>query len=70
MAMKAALGVYRRAGFELVGEVVQDAGPFGGLGDWEQYFLVRRVGKGDGGKGNEDEDVVMVVDEGKDEHGM
>ncbi|MCJ1433060.1 hypothetical protein MMC27_002419 [Xylographa pallens] len=45
LGMKAGLGVYRRVGFELVEQIVQDDSRFGGKGEYGAYFLVREVGK-------------------------
>ena len=43
-AKKAALGVYKRAGFELVEQLVQDASEFGVEGgEYGAYFLTRGV---------------------------
>ena len=43
-AKKAALGVYKRAGFEIVEQLVQDASRFGVEGgEYGAYFLRRRL---------------------------
>jgi len=39
MAMPAALGLYKRAGFQLLDEVVRDDAPYGGPGKNSMYFL-------------------------------
>lgn len=39
MAMPAALGLYKRAGFQLLDEVERDDAPFGGPGKHSMYFL-------------------------------
>ena len=41
LAMKAALGVYVRAGFKLVDQVVQNASHLGGETEYAAYFLIR-----------------------------
>lgn len=41
--LKAGLGVYRRAGFELLGEVIQDDSKYGGKGEYGAYFLGKRA---------------------------
>jgi len=42
-AKKAALGVYRRAGFQLVDQVVLDASKFGVSEEYGAYFLTKVV---------------------------
>ena len=51
LAMRAALGVYQRAGFKLLDEVVQDASPFGGEAEYAAYFLATEVEESGGGSG-------------------
>jgi hypothetical protein len=38
-AFKAGLGVYRRCGFTLLDQVIQDDSEYGGSGEWGVYFL-------------------------------
>jgi hypothetical protein len=40
-AKKAALGVYRRAGFKLVDQLVLDASKYGVTAEYGAYFLVK-----------------------------
>ncbi|KAH7041274.1 acyl-CoA N-acyltransferase [Microdochium trichocladiopsis] len=39
MAFKAAVGLYQRAGFQMLDQIVQDDSKFGGPGDYAIYFL-------------------------------
>ena len=39
VGMKAGLGVYQRAGFKLLDQIIQDDSRFGGKGEWGTYFL-------------------------------
>jgi len=55
LAMRAALGVYTRAGFRLLQKVVQDASPYGGESEYGAYFLVKEV-KDAGEEGRRTED--------------
>ena len=45
LAFKAGLGVYKRAGFKLLDQVIQDDSKFGGTGEYGAYFLVKEVEK-------------------------
>ena len=40
-AFKAGLGVYQRAGFKIVDQIVQDDSKYGGKGEFGTYFLVK-----------------------------
>jgi hypothetical protein len=40
-AKKAGLGVYTRAGFKLVDQLVQDATKYGVTAEYSEYFLVK-----------------------------
>lgn len=42
-AKKAGLGVYQKAGFELVDSIIQDASKFGIKGEYGAYFLIRHL---------------------------
>lgn len=41
--MKAGLGVYKRAGFKLVDQMILDDSPYGGKGEYGSYFLVKEA---------------------------
>jgi len=43
LGMRAGLGVYKRAGFTLLEEVIQDASEFGGEKEYAAYFLEKRA---------------------------
>jgi GNAT superfamily N-acetyltransferase len=47
VGMKAALNVYLRTGFALLGEIVQDDSSLGGEGDVWTYFLERTITNGE-----------------------
>jgi hypothetical protein len=42
-AFKAGLGVYQRAGFKIVDQVIQDDSPYGGKGEYGSYFLIKEA---------------------------
>ncbi len=46
--MKAGLGIYERAGFRLLDEMILDDSPYGGKGEYGSYFLVKEVEEGKG----------------------
>ena len=43
--MKAGLGIYQRAGFKLLDQVVVDDSTYGGKGEYGSYFLVKEAGR-------------------------
>ena len=43
LAFKAGVGVYKRAGFELVEQLIQDDTKWGGKGEYGTYFMVYRA---------------------------
>lgn len=45
MAYKAAVGLYRRLGFEMLEYLVQDDSAFGGEGEFGAYFMLRKCDK-------------------------
>ena len=45
LAFKAGLGVYERAGFKLLGQIIQDDSKYGGKGEYGAYFLVKEIEK-------------------------
>jgi hypothetical protein len=45
MGMKAGLGVYKRTGFKLIDQIIQDDSKFGGRGEYGAYFLVKEAEK-------------------------
>jgi N-acetylglutamate synthase-like GNAT family acetyltransferase len=45
LAFKAGLGVYRRLGFKLVDQLIQDDARFGGKGEYGTYFLIYECDK-------------------------
>lgn len=41
--LKAGLGVYKRAGFRLVDQIILNDSEYGGKGDYGSYFLVKKA---------------------------
>ena len=46
-AKKKGLGVYARAGFKIVEQLIQDASEFGVVGEYGAYFLTKEMKKGE-----------------------
>ena len=40
LAFKAGLGVYKRLGFRVEEEIIQDDSPYGGNGEYGVYFMI------------------------------
>jgi hypothetical protein len=47
MAYKAAVGVYKRLGFEMMEYLIQDDSKYGGEGEFGAYFMERKTKKAD-----------------------
>jgi ribosomal protein S18 acetylase RimI-like enzyme len=45
MAYKSAVGVYKRLGFEMVEQLIQDDSKYGGKGEFGVYFMIRKTKK-------------------------
>ena len=45
LAFKVGLGVYRRMGFKLPDQIIQDDSKYGGKGEYGAYFLVKESKK-------------------------
>lgn len=43
LAFKAGLNVYKRAGFKLLDQIIQDDSKYGGSGEYGAYFLERKA---------------------------
>ena len=41
LAFKAGLGVYKRVGFKLLDQIIQDDSKYGGKGEYGVYFLAK-----------------------------
>lgn len=45
LAFRAGVGVYKRAGFKLQEELIQDNSKFGGTSEYGAFFMIREVGE-------------------------
>ena len=45
LATRAGLGIYQKAGFRLLEQVIQDDSKFGGTGEWGMYCLEKVIEK-------------------------
>ncbi len=43
LAFKAGLGVYKRLGFKIVDQIIQDDSMYGGQGEYGAYYMVYEV---------------------------
>ena len=43
LAFKAGLGVYYRAGFKLLDQIIQDDRPYGGKGEYGAYYMLKEL---------------------------